>query len=176
MAAAISLWIKQSFLVSPVFDRMLYGPYVEARNGRMSANDWTVTLPEDKPAPLRLFLDIAHANFAMIPPVLSVNELYDLAALTNYYNATPLLSPWIEVWLGSIAEIERDANVILPKLLWIFWEFGRKEDFCMLARRVMLEARSSLASDARHSDGIQAPYIMGNARPQPQFYLFDANK
>ncbi len=162
-------WQQSEFLAcsrtlaraSPVFDRMLYGPYAEATHDNSA--DWIVRLPDDKPFPLQVFLNIAHANFAMVPKVLSVDNLYDLAALTNYYDATLLLSPWIQGWLASAAEIIRDANIILPRMLWVSWEFGCKESFSTVARRILMEARSPSPQslDANEDDEIQAPYIIG---------------
>lgn len=146
---------------SPVFDCMLYGPYVEAAHN--DSVDWIVRLPDDKPFPFQVFLNIAHANFAMIPKVLSVDNLYDLAALTNYYDATPLLSPWIEGWLASTSEIIRDGNISLPRMLWVSWEFGCKENFGTVARRILMETASPPREplDANAGDEIQAPYIIG---------------
>ncbi|TQV93295.1 hypothetical protein V2A60_010275 [Cordyceps javanica] len=163
-------WQYAEFLVcsrtlaraSPVFDRMLYGPYMEAtrRNGKDSA-DWSIALPEDKPAPMQLFLNIVHAKFALVPLILSVDNLYDLAVLTNYYDATLLLLPWIEAWMASVAEISHDANVIQTKLLWICWEFGRKEDFSKIAYRMLMEEPPQSRNAPAGSDEIQAPRIIG---------------
>ncbi len=165
-------WLHADFLVcsrtlarvSPVFDRMLYGPFVEANKHSNKDNGqagWTVALKQDKPAPMQVFLNIAHANVALVPHVLSVDNLYDLAVLTNYYDATALLAPWIDVWMAATAEVARDANLIQPKLLWIFWEFGRKDDFRLVAHRMLMEEAPPPSTRTDEGDEIQAPHIIG---------------
>ncbi|KAF1738459.1 hypothetical protein CRV24_000385 [Beauveria bassiana] len=162
-----NFWQPAEFLVcsrtlaraSPVFDRMLYGPYIEAMGGnKTDATGWTVALPEDKPAPMQVFLNIAHANFVLVPLILSVDSLYDLAVLTNYYDATPLLLPWIGAWMASLAEISQDANEIQYKMLWIAWEFGRKEEFGAVAHRMLMEQPEQCEEAA--GDQVQVPHIL----------------
>lgn len=161
-------WQRAEFLVcsrtlaraSPVFDRMLHGPFVEAKHDPKDSAGWRVVLPDNNPAPMEVFLNIAHANVARIPHILSVDHLYDLAVLTNYYDATPLLSPWIDVWISSTSEISRDANMIQPKLLWISWEFGRTETFRIVAHRLLME-EPPRARSIHEGDEVQAPHILG---------------
>ncbi|OAA75283.1 hypothetical protein LEL_07271 [Akanthomyces lecanii RCEF 1005] len=160
-------WQRAEFLVcsrtlaraSPVFDRMLHGPFVEAKHDPKDSAGWRVVLPDNNPAPMEVFLNIAHANVARIPHILSVDHLYDLAVLTNYYDATPLLSPWIDVWISSTSEISRDANMIQPKLLWISWEFGRTDTFRIVAHRLLMEEPSP-ARSIHEGDEVQAPHIL----------------
>lgn len=161
-------WQRVDFLVcsrtlaraSPVLDRMLYGPFIEAKHDPKDSSSWTVALPEHKPASMEVFLNIAHASVDRVPHILSVSQLYDLAALTNYYDATPLLSPWIDVWMASMLEISRDANMLQPKLLWISWEFGRMETFRIVAHRMLME-EPQRAIDAHDGNEVQAPHIIG---------------
>lgn len=152
---------------SPVFDRMLYGAFAEASHNQTSSEGWTVELKEDKPAAMEVFLNIAHANFARVPHVLSVDGLYDVAVLTHYYDATRLLAPWVGSWMASIVEMTRDANVIMPKMLWISWEFGRKEDFIAVARRMLMEAKTPWAMEPdSEDDAVQTPpHIVGKTSP-----------
>lgn len=168
-----NFWQPAEFLVcsrtlaraSPVFDRMLYGPYIEAMGNKTDATGWTVALPEDKPAPMQVFLNIAHANFVLVPLILSVDSLYDLAVLTNYYDATPLLLPWIGAWMASLAEISQDANEIQYKMLWITWEFGRKEEFGAIAHRMLMEQPEQCEEAA--GDQVQVPHILGKTGAIP---------
>ncbi|KAM3492026.1 hypothetical protein MY3957_004684 [Beauveria namnaoensis] len=161
-----NFWQPAEFLVcsrtlaraSPVFDRMLYGPYIEAMGNKTDATGWTVALPEDKPAPMQVFLNIAHARFDLVPLILSVDSLYDLAVLTNYYDATPLLLPWIGAWMASLAEISQDANEIQYKMLWIAWEFGRKEEFGAIAHRMLMEQPEQCEEAV--GDQVQVPHIL----------------
>ncbi|OAA55656.1 hypothetical protein ISF_07761 [Cordyceps fumosorosea ARSEF 2679] len=178
-----SSWQHAEFLVcsralaraSPIFDRMLYGPYAEAAH---ASPDWSVALPEDKPAPMQVLLQIAHARFSRVPPVLSVDNLHDLAVLTNYYDATALLAPWIGGWMAELAEISHDANVIQSKLLWIAWEFGLRDDFGSVAHRMLTEEPPQPAADASPAaaDQVQAPHIIGNDNPPPPYFLTQSSE
>ncbi|OAQ98236.1 hypothetical protein LLEC1_06484 [Akanthomyces lecanii] len=120
---------------------------------------WIVALPESKPAPMKVFLNVAHANVSQIPHILSVENLYDLTVLTNYYDATLLLSPWIDVWMAAMSEISRDANAIQHRLLWISWEFGRAETFRTVAHRMLME-EPPRARNTNEDDDVQAPQII----------------
>lgn len=146
---------------SPVFDRMLYGAFAEAKHNSNSVVGWIVRLAEEKPAPMEIFLNITHANFAKIPRILSVDNLYELAALTHYYDATTLLAPWLEGWLASTIEMTRDANILMPKMLWISWEFGRKEDFVIAAQRMLMEATLSQSTNPEINTILTPPYVNG---------------
>lgn len=149
---------------SPVFDRMLYGGFAEANHD--DTVDWVVELKDDRPDPMQVFLNISHANFSIIPQVLSVDSLYDLAVLTHYFDVTPLLTPWIKGWMASIVEVARDANIIMPKMLWISWEFGLKEDFGMIARRMLMESKTTWSTETGQMEDIQTPpYIIGEKPP-----------
>ncbi|OAQ69831.2 nuclear pore protein-like protein [Pochonia chlamydosporia 170] len=150
---------------SPVFDRMLYGNFAEAKSNNSNTTDWIVKLEDEKPAPMETFLNLAHSNFARIPKTFSIDNLYDLVVLTHYYDATHLLAPWIETWLSSVGEIVRDASDIMSKMIWITWELGRKEQFTIIARRMLMEAKEPWPSAADDSEAIQAPpYIIGIQR------------
>jgi hypothetical protein len=87
---------------SPVLERMLYGSFAESNSQRET--DWTIALPEVKPAPFALLAFICHSLFDRVPKVLSTDELFNLIILTHYYDCTPTLAPWTERWLASIRE------------------------------------------------------------------------
>ncbi|KAI9147269.1 hypothetical protein HJFPF1_13308 [Paramyrothecium foliicola] len=125
---------------SKVFDTMLYGKFAESRvNSAESEGDWTVELPEQELEGMKIFLDIVHANLRGIPRIISVDELYGLTNLTNYFDATPMLAPWAGTWLSSVDEIAKDANQLMPKLLWVAWELGCKSVFVTTCNRILME-------------------------------------
>ncbi|RYP37415.1 hypothetical protein DL768_010870 [Monosporascus sp. mg162] len=141
--------------ISPVFDRMLYGSFAEAKPA--NSKDWVVDLIADDPAALVILLRIAHCRFQEVPETLTIDGLYALTTLTHYYDATPALSPWIDSWLASVEDIWRDSNVIMPKLLWVAWELGRKIPFGNAARRILTEAPASLLEPFSASQDLQMP-------------------
>ncbi|KAF4436571.1 hypothetical protein F53441_13209 [Fusarium austroafricanum] len=126
---------------SPVFDRMLFGPFMESKTE--DGEDWVVKLPEDKPAALSLFLRISHGQFDHVPRIISIDDLYDLSVTTNYYDCTHMLEPWTGRWMASVEDNAKTSKESMAKGLWIAWEFGRKDCFCRIARRMLMESDGS---------------------------------
>ncbi|KAI1802631.1 hypothetical protein F4811DRAFT_572819 [Daldinia bambusicola] len=142
--------------VSPVFDRMLYGGFAEGRSNHGKDGDgWVVNLPEDSPAAMAVLLSIVHGRFEQVPKALSVDELYDLTVLTNFYDATSCLGPWSDKWKAVVEKLERESNELMPKLLWISWELGWKDTFTVLSRRMVLESGAEILSIG--ADEVQFP-------------------
>lgn len=156
--------------VSPVFDRMLYGNFAESKAnsgaGDGSGSDWTVTLLEDKPQPMHIFLELAHANFQQMPKPLSVDEIYDLTVLTNYYDCTQLVVPWMGMSMPSIDRIMSvpttpDSTISLSKMLWVTWELGLQEAFNDLSRKLLMESAGQWSADEVQMDVQTPPDILG---------------
>ncbi|VUC23050.1 unnamed protein product [Clonostachys rosea] len=144
--------------ISPVFDRMLYGHFAEARKPATLDQDWIVNLPDDKPEPMGILLEIAHCQFLSVPKTLTLEQLYDLTVLTNYYDATALLSPWVDSWITCMDGISRkDARVLLPKILWVAWELGQKSILEDTARRMLMEVDGPPFMDTCEDENIQTP-------------------
>ncbi|KAK1468402.1 hypothetical protein CMEL01_00169 [Colletotrichum melonis] len=160
--------------ISPVFDRMLHGSFAESKptapssdlislsssgiNGTTTspAKDWIVHLRDDRPDSFDLLASIAHSQFQRIPRALSIAKLYELTVLTHYYDATPVLSPWLQTWVSGIAESPEttsssiagpEGELLMPKLLWISWELGHKQLFESTARRMVMESSGNLFGD-----------------------------
>lgn len=150
---------------SQVFDRMLYGGFRESLATSKVNEDWELDLPNDKPTAMRIFLNISHSNYAKVPRILSVDELYDLTICTNYYDATYLLAFWADTWMASIDDIARDANTLMPKLLWIFWELGHKKQLISVADRMLLEWEGPMNVQLWHKSDLHTPLdIIGRYR------------
>ncbi|KAL0942959.1 nuclear pore protein-like protein [Colletotrichum truncatum] len=151
--------------VSPVFDRMLHGNFAESKPTatdpvtKAATSDWVVELRDDKPDAFDLFASIAHSKFRRVPRTLSVGKLYDLTVLTHYYDATPVLTPWLQSWVSGIGETP-DAGVdgvLMPQLLWISWELGHKQLFESTARRMVMEGRGDMFGEEAGLDGLDMP-------------------
>lgn len=127
---------------SPVFDRMLHGSFAESKTSaaNVNAEEWVVDLSHGQPHATRLLLDITHGRFEDVPRDLSVEELYDVTVLTNYYDATKSLIPWAEGWMGAVDDATRGAGALDPKVLWIAWELGRRDTFETVSRRMLMES------------------------------------
>ncbi|QGI59767.1 hypothetical protein CEK26_001895 [Fusarium fujikuroi] len=126
---------------SPVFNCMLFGQFMESepKNGK----DWVIELPEDKPKALSIFLHISHGQFNQVPRTPSIDDLYDLTVLSNYYDGTHMLEPWVGRWMSLVEDDANASKVSMSKSLWIAWELGRKDSFCRIARRMLMESDGS---------------------------------
>lgn len=96
---------------SVVFRKMLFGCFAEA--GR----DGVISLPEDHVEPMFLALSIIHGHFAHVPYSLSIEELFELLVVTNKYDMTSILRPWLHTWLPRLSKIGRCPDKDL--LAWI---------------------------------------------------------
>jgi hypothetical protein len=161
--------------VSPVFEKMLFGNFKESRPTTKSS-DWRVKLPADKVVPLAIFLHICHGQLHRVPKTLPIEDLYDLTVLTNYYDGTQILGPWVNDWMASIEDDARESQTALAKAMWIAWEFGRKDLFMRIAHKLLLETEGPLgANDDEFQDLRMPPDIMGmfhtmarsSSEPQP---------
>ncbi|KAF6791346.1 nuclear pore protein-like protein [Colletotrichum sojae] len=151
--------------VSPVFDRMLHGNFSESKPAAADASgpdgsvSWVVDLPDDNAAAFDLFASIAHSSFQRVPRGLSIDRLYDLTVLTHYYDATPMLTPWLQGWINGIGETPDggEEGMLMPKLLWISWELGHKQLFETTARRMVMECRGVFVGDEAGLEGLHMP-------------------
>lgn len=168
--------------ISPVFDRMLYGSFAEAKpppppttdtdTDSSSKAEWVVDLPADDPVSLAILTRVAHGRFSEVPKALTIDGLYALTTLSHYYDATQALVPWIDTWLAAVEDVWRDSNQLMPKFLWVTWEFGRKSLFRITARRILTEGSASLLdTSAPTQDLLMPPDIMGKIPDDSSLYL-----
>lgn len=114
---------------SKVFRAMLYGNFAESKPSD-KGQEWAVALPEDDPTALATILDIVHGRFRKVPSAVTPDHLFMITVLTDKYDMTEVLRPWVNGWIGPYALTSR-----LPgqkgdeKLLWIAWELGHIELF-----------------------------------------------
>lgn len=145
--------------VSSVLERMLYGHFGESL---ASATDqWIVNLPEDDPTALEQFLNLAHGNTQKVPFELSIDELFSLTKLTQYYDATPLLKPWISQWMASLREPRAENEIRMYKMLWIHLELGQRRSFGLTARRIVMESAGLYSAENLISELEVFPDLIG---------------
>ncbi|KAL3297543.1 nuclear pore protein-like protein [Colletotrichum asianum] len=109
---------------SPVFDKMLFGPFVEARpSPELSKQEsaWVVHLPEDDPNHLGVVLNILHCNFKMVPQNFSSPLLSGMVAVADKYDCIEIFRPWVNSCIPSL-DYDHFHN---PKfVLHISWHLG----------------------------------------------------
>ncbi|KAK3400228.1 hypothetical protein B0T20DRAFT_350048 [Sordaria brevicollis] len=126
---------------SPVWEKMLFGPWKEAKP--TDGSPWIVELPDDPDHSLHIIFDIIHANYEGIPPFPSVIIIYDLMTVAHKYDVVHLTRPWSSQW-SSIA-----SNSILPaadvvRSLFIAWELGDEHLFALRLEEIALQVEVDL--------------------------------
>lgn len=121
---------------SKVWKTMLYGPWKESRDASGNQNEWVVELPDDKPKPMTTMLNIMHSRFENLPVIgaqITLDELYELAVLSDKYDLAKMLRPWASSWLqplrdkypsGWLYTRQPEMTVDYHQQLWVAWEFG----------------------------------------------------
>ncbi|KAK5658127.1 hypothetical protein OQA88_2683 [Cercophora sp. LCS_1] len=135
---------------SKVWKTMLFGGYEESRPvGR----EWLVSLPEDKPEPILVILNIIHGNFSLVPAKPSLAEMYEILEVTNKYDMSGVIRPWAANWMESIKETYMQVGACLPELIFIAWELGDDELFDALTRRLVAACRRGEEGNLVGEDG-----------------------
>lgn len=166
---------------SPVLDRMLYGNFLESKANCETAtgcDEWTVDLPEDKPQPMRVLMHLSHAQFHEIRGALSIDDIYELTALTHYYDNTRLVVPWMGKLMPSIEDIlaspAKSSDLSIPKMMWVSWELGLKDAFIDLAHKLMMESRGPWSAEDIRKQVQTPPGILGESIVESRlFYSVD---
>lgn len=108
-------------------------------------HDKTIPLPDDNFKALSILLHIAHLQFNQVPSKLEFQELLEVAILSDKYQATPLVVPWLSSWIKQLEHLIDVAGY--EAWLWIAWEFGRTDIFERVAKRLVLKSCSGSERD-----------------------------
>lgn len=114
---------------SPVWKKMLFGPWVEAKP---STGEWTVSFPEDKPSPLSVLLGIIHGKFDFLIPTWRIASrdfatISDVLVVADKYDLFDCLRPWAADWLGPVdSDAELTDHEVLQRM-HVAWEFGAEQ-------------------------------------------------
>ena len=121
---------------SPVFKAMLYGNFKEARPADPTES-WIVKLPEDDANSVEILFNIIHSHFDRVPDVLSLLGLFWVLVITEKYNTTQLLRPWIKGWFAPHCEDVTPNNYAL--LLCTAWELGDETILTTVAKSLCID-------------------------------------
>ncbi|KAI5860902.1 hypothetical protein GGS23DRAFT_579437 [Durotheca rogersii] len=198
-AVAFVVCAKTLARASPVLRTLLYGGFAESvQPDRSSGEEWTVELPEDNPGLMEILLNIMHCLFDRVPLSLDAKsdvgppqtdrpalrgylrpvELYSLTVLTDKYDLTRILRPWVRSWMDGVADAGPPKDSLawrgeldMDQAAWVSWELGDKNMFKRTLKFMILncaidpEGRllcyrvSSLFSRALFSDSLEPPDI-----------------
>ncbi|KAI9726015.1 MAG: hypothetical protein M1834_009443 [Cirrosporium novae-zelandiae] len=100
-----------------------------------------IPLPEDDPVALSILLHIVHLQFDQVPSKLEFDDFVEMAMLTDKYQATKLVAPWVPNWIWEVSCLAKREG--FEKWLWIAWEFGVTMSFETVASRLVLESSTN---------------------------------
>ncbi|KKY13285.1 putative nuclear pore protein [Diplodia seriata] len=117
--------------------KSMFAPDSQFKAPAKNEDGMAETLLEDNPQALALLLRIAHLRFDEVPRRLSLEELYNMAILTDKYLPTRLVKPWAGLWIELLKGSAKDGN--RGWWLWIAWEYGEEALFEELGTALVTE-------------------------------------
>ncbi|KAF4869732.1 hypothetical protein CGCSCA1_v011026 [Colletotrichum siamense] len=134
---------------SPVFDRMLFGPFAESRPSSESSKQepaWVVHLPEDDPDHMEAVLNILHFNFKDIPRRFTPPIFSGMIVIADKYDCIGIF----KLWVTSCMPHAHFGHRISPKFaLHIAWQLGSTRKF--KAAMAVIVDQSFISGDGRIS-------------------------
>ncbi|KAF4447873.1 hypothetical protein F53441_8623 [Fusarium austroafricanum] len=127
----------QLSLVSPVFKKMLQGPFKEGTSPtssseppiqEISASDWNVHA-------LVIVLYIIHGRQHLAPQRVSLRFLVDVAVIVDYYDCANSVCLVVQLWDSLLPENQRNQSntEFFILRLYISWVFSLSESFSRMA-------------------------------------------
>ncbi|KAI8307385.1 hypothetical protein K4K61_003579 [Colletotrichum sp. SAR11_59] len=114
---------------SPVFDKMLFGPFAESRPSPESSKQesaWVVHLPEDDPNHMEAVLNILHFNFKDIPRHFTPPLFSGMIVIADKYDCIGIF----KLWVRSCMPHAQFGHRFPPKFaLHIAWQLGSTRKF-----------------------------------------------
>ncbi|KAI9163621.1 LOW QUALITY PROTEIN: hypothetical protein HJFPF1_05242 [Paramyrothecium foliicola] len=109
-------------LASPVFDKMLNGPWMEGPGGNGAPRD--VYASDWHPEAFVIVLDAIHGQHLAIPQNISLERLADVAAIVDYYDCQHTMVLLVKYWRRRLhwnLPEDYDKNcVFLMAIHWVF--------------------------------------------------------
>lgn len=152
---------------SPVFMKMLYGSFAESKKpDEPGDRKWTIKLPDDNSLDMSTLIYIMHCKFDLVPLAITIDGLYGIAVLTDKYDCTALVRPWIRSWLDTSGAHSSHTNApTLRRISWIAWEYGDQNLFEKVAKALILYSVTSFPGIFHNSlepNGLQGMYSQEN--------------
>lgn len=143
---------------SPAFAKLVDGASAESKKPGEPTTEkkWVIKLLGDNDSAMSALLHIMHCRFDRGPATsggISVEDLYQIAILTNKYDCAPIVRPWIKSWLGFTDRLYLGASLQeLERVSWIAWEFGDRGLFERVAKNLVLRLTTSKKNDLFKSE------------------------
>lgn len=142
---------------SPAWNRLLYGNVRHARPQGDGDEPWMISVRDNADA-LSTMLQIVHYRFDKVPKAPTVDEMYDILALTAKYDCTNLIFPWTIAWISQLEAFVKnpgDAATKNYKVALIAWELGCVQLFREMTDSLILTSTIDSENHLVHSSGIK---------------------
>ena len=126
-------------MVCRPWEAMMKWPFAQEGHGS-NKEPREIEMLDDDPSALEIILNIAHLRFEAVPQSLGFEQLLSLATLTDKYQATRVLRPWISLWMMDISRFVGKPGY--EECAWIAWEFGLEVDFERIVTHLILNAKT----------------------------------
>ena len=121
-------------LASPIWKSMFdpSGPWAKQKSGSEPFE-----MKEDDPDTLLILLDAAHLNFDLIPQMLDLDQLFQLAVLCDKYDTFKLVRPWISGWITWLQGLKPTCAPGNEDWLFISWSLGKEKIYQTLSKHLV---------------------------------------
>ncbi|KAH9883407.1 hypothetical protein F4778DRAFT_799032 [Xylariomycetidae sp. FL2044] len=123
---------------SHFFKGLLHGNFAESSPA--DGAKWRVCLPDDNPEAMTMILYMVHSQFELILDEITLKELYEITVITDKYDLTHILRPWINEWYRKWHGMQCLSHIGTPdtwkRHLWIAWVIGDKIQFIELVKKI----------------------------------------
>lgn len=131
-----------------------------------------IDFTDDDGEALLIILNILHLKFKLVPLTVSSFCLLQLAKLCDQYQCTDILHPWLQPWIRN-SEEQGLETLAKEHWLFIYWAFGKEEEFVKVAKELVTEAKTNEHGEYLTSQGEELPEptppnIIGECMPIKQ--------
>jgi hypothetical protein len=130
---------------SPVWDTLLYGPYLEGQ-AQQKDDTWEVDLPEDDPLALRIILHAVHYRLDAMPSTVPFDILVQLVVVSDKYDMVASLKPFWRAWYRQTdqSQLFHEGPKRLVQHLWIAHTLGEGLEFRNAVMQLLFRANSTI--------------------------------
>ena len=138
----IRLSSKHLTLASPVFKKMLQGPW---RESTVSSGCQTVDASEWDVETTLILMNILHSRVRSVPRTISLEMLAKIAVLVDYYECYEALELFVDIWIEKLSRnLPTEYGRDLVLWLAISWVFSKDTLFQGITKVALTESRGLL--------------------------------
>jgi hypothetical protein len=135
---------RHLILASPYFQGRLGSQWPEGKELK-SKGSVELEIPDTDPETLLILLNIIHARTTRVPLLVTVNQLTELAIMTDYFQCHDAVGVYSNMWKESLkTQIPTKYSPAILKWILISWVFGYPDVFTSVTQTAQLQTTSSI--------------------------------